>query len=268
MSTLGELKQGHCPRFLSGRWCFGQKQCGLIHDRSIYRAARKEKQSDKHQYNSGGSQVTSCAQKDNDVKAAVFSSKNETLKGSQYGRLVHNQAVGVVPNPLATRRKSKKPVKDAQSSNSGKSQGNNRGKKVSESVDYVKTANSAHNSPMTAKNTLSFNLNQILPNMSSGRHADGPSVEGNYFYPGPEVYLANQYIASTISTTKSAVYINTTWAKYGIAKFGYLGDNHDEFGRKAVEWIENRNYEEHAEEAVRLRVARYVLRSPITFNNF
>jgi hypothetical protein len=83
MSTLGEPKQGHCPRFLSGRWCFGQKQCGLIHDRSIYRAARKEKQSDKHQSNPEGSQVTSCAQEDNDVKAGVFSGKNETLKGLQ-----------------------------------------------------------------------------------------------------------------------------------------------------------------------------------------
>jgi hypothetical protein len=240
---------------------------GAIHDSSICRAARKEKQSGKHQNNSGGSRATSCAQEDNDVKAGVFSSKNGTLKGSQYGRLVHNQAVGVVPNPSVTRKKSKKPVKDAQSSNSGKPQGNNRGKKVSESVDYAKTANSA-NSPTTAKKTLSFNLNQTLPNISSGQHADGPSVEGNYFYPGPEVYLANQCIASTASTTKSAVYINTTWAKYGIAKFGYLGDHHDDFDRKALERIENRNYEEHAEEAVRLKVARYVLRSPITFNNF
>jgi hypothetical protein len=121
---------------------------------------------------------------------------------------------------------------------------------------------------MTAKDTLSFDLNQTLPNMSSGQHADGPSVEGNYFYPGPEVYLANQCIASTVTSTKSTVYINTIWTKFGIAKFGYLGDNHDDFGRKALEKIENQNCEDHAEEAIRLRVAQYVLRSPITFNNF
>lgn len=200
--------------------------------------------------------------KDKNMKAGMLSGKNETSKGSQYGSLLHNQVVEVAQNSSAARKRSQKPAKDAQSSKSGKSQGNNRSKKISEGVDHVKTA----------KITQSFNLNQSLPNMSSGQHANGHTVEGFpcfCLYLRPEMYFANLRTSSTVSYTESAVYDNTSSTKCRLNQPNILGDNHvDGFSRRALETIEDQDYEDPVEKAARFRDAWYVLKSRTTLGDY
>jgi len=217
-------------------------------------AAKNESQLRMNETDYGGPRVMSYVQQLNDIEAGVPPGKNNILKGSQYGSMFHYE---VDQSNSAVRKKNQKHVKDAQSSNSGKSQGYYRGRKASERINHAIAVPSANNIPNTTQNGLYFNLNQSSPSLVSDQLGRVPTVKDIGPFIPSDFDFATQGPLGTFTNNTSPIYINIGPEKYKVKVVFNPGDAQvDGFSRKVLEKILVKKYWDPAGQAAGFR---YVL---------
>jgi hypothetical protein len=258
MSVAAEPEQPElCTRFSEGRRCPQGRNCPFIHKWALYNAARKERKLAKLNDNQRDTGNKFYAQRYGDMSSDMPRAGNIKSEDSRNGTLVPIQAAEKAHTSSASEKKHQQPVKDKQSSQPGKSRGKNWGKKISENVDHVQTANPMDNSSKSVKETETFRPDNPPPNMSFSKHADGQSTKGKFhFLP------LHQKVNQSISRNMAALSINNQRANSRWSKVSKYGGSHDKTPspRTAEENEDLNNCNGPARQVVEVRSARYVLK--------
>ncbi len=256
MSTPLEPVRQLCQHFSDGRHCPQRRNCPFIHKWALFNAARKERRLAKFEDSQRDADNRTCTSKHTDPSLDMPQGEKIKPGNCCNKTLVQVTDFEVTKTLPASNEKSQQSFIDAPSSRPGKSQDKNRGKKLPTDDNDLKTANHTNEISKTMKKPHSFKLNQSLPNLSPGQHADKQTPQGKAPYSSPWRYATNQ----SISRNMAPLTIHADWANYRWNEVRMDRDNQtNNFGCKITEDMKYPNVTNgQAGQVLRVRDARYV----------